>query len=108
MAEQQLAINPKDAAAWSSLAVYRAKVGDKEEALVGIQRAQQLAPRDTTVAAQALLVFEIAGRRASALEILEELLKKGYSITQVEAEPELESLRQDPKYGELVTRYPKH
>jgi serine/threonine-protein kinase len=107
MAEQQLAINPKNATALSSVAAYRAKLGEPEKGLADIRRAIQLAPQDTTVAAQALLVYEIAGLRSRALETLEELLKRGYSITQVETEPELKMLREDPAYATLASRYAK-
>jgi tetratricopeptide (TPR) repeat protein len=105
LAEQQLAINPKNAASWSRLARYRVRIGESEKALTDIQRARRLAPTDTTVGFNALLVYERAGHRSEAIRTLDELLKGNYPLDQVEREPELEQFRQDPRYRRAATLY---
>ena len=103
LAEQQLAINPNNAAALSSRAVYQAKLGQKESALQSIMRARSLAPADTTVALKAVVVFELADRRSDALNTLEPLLGGGRVRDQIESDPELANLRQDPTYARMAS-----
>ena len=89
LAEQQLAINPNNAAVLSSAALYRAKLGQKDQALHHITLACGLAPADTTIAFKAVVVIELLGRRADALAALGELLKGGFALDQIGSEPEL-------------------
>jgi serine/threonine-protein kinase len=103
LAEQQLAINPSNAAALSSAALYRAKLGQKDKALHDITLARGLAPADTTVSFKAVVVIELLGRRADALKALGDLLKGGFAMDQIESEPELNKLRQDPAFNRLVS-----
>jgi serine/threonine-protein kinase len=98
LAEQQLAVNPKNAAVLSSMAVFHAKLGETANALNESRRAREFAPEDTTVAFKAVVVLELNGRRPEAVAALEGLLKGGYPRTQVEREPELARLRRDPLY----------
>jgi serine/threonine-protein kinase len=105
LAEQQLAINPEDATVLSRLAAYHAEVGEKDKALSDIRRARKLAPADNSVGFRAVLVYELAGRRDDALAALEEVLKGGYALEQVEREPEFEKMRQDPRYSGIKSRY---
>jgi serine/threonine-protein kinase len=105
LAERQLAVNPKDTTVLSRLAGYRAHVGQKQQALADIRLAKKLAPADVPVILKAVLVYEIAGHRTDALSVLEELLKRGQGLQQVEREPDLDRLRQDPGYQRLAARY---
>jgi eukaryotic-like serine/threonine-protein kinase len=103
LAEQQLAINPNHVGVLSSAALYRAKLGQKDRALHDITLARRLAPADTTVAFNAVVVIEILGRRADALAVLGQLLKGGLALHQIECEPELNKLRQDPAFIRMVS-----
>jgi serine/threonine-protein kinase len=105
LAERQLALNPKDSGVLKSLAFYRAVSGDRNQALRDIKRARELAPADTTVGFKAVLVDEILGRRKQALASLEQVLKDGFAIGQVEREPDLEHLRQDAGYARIKSRF---
>ncbi len=104
LAEQQLAINPKNASVLSSAAVYRAKLGQKARALQEITLAQSLAPRDTTIAFKAIIVDELLGRRAEAIAAVADLAKHSRVLEQVEAEPELTKLREDPAFIALASK----
>ena len=104
LAEQQLAINPNNAGALSSAAVYRAKLARKEEALHDITLARELAPADKTVSSKAIIVFELLGRRPEALAALRELLKGGFALDQIESDPELKKFRQDQAYIRMVSK----
>jgi serine/threonine-protein kinase len=105
LAEQQLAINPNNAAVLSSVAVYRAKLGEKDQALHNITLARGLAPADATIAFKAVLVLELLLRRADALGAIEELLKNGRALDQIQSEPELRNLRRDPTFLRLMSQY---
>jgi hypothetical protein len=48
------------------------------------------------------LVYEIIGNRQKALAAVGEAVAAGYSLEEVEKEPELRALRSDPRYQEWV------
>jgi Flp pilus assembly protein TadD len=104
LAEQQLAINPNNASVLSSAAVYRSKIGQKDRALEDIATARKLAPADKTISFKAVVVLELLGRRIDALELVRDLLKGGFAPDQIEDEPELKGLRQDPVFIRMVSR----
>jgi serine/threonine-protein kinase len=104
LAEQQLAINPNNPAVLSSIALYWAKLGESEGAKKEIARARKLAPADKTVAVKAAVVLELAGRRADALVVVGELMKS--SRAEIESDPELRKLRQDPVFIRMVSQQP--
>jgi len=106
LAEQQLAINPNSAAVLSSVALYRAKLGETDHAIEDITRARKLASADKTVALKAVVVFELVGQRREALGIigLEELLKSRRA--DLESDPELKKLRQDPEFIRMASAGP--
>jgi tetratricopeptide (TPR) repeat protein len=104
LAEQQLAINPRNAAVLSSAAVYRSKLGEKDRALQDIAAARKFAPADKTISFKAVVVLELLGRRAEALAAVRDLVKGGLAAEQIQGEPELKSLRQDPAFIRMVSR----
>jgi tetratricopeptide (TPR) repeat protein len=106
VAERLLVVNPKDTDVLKSVAFYRAVSGDKDGALRDLAAARKLAPQDTTVGFKAVLVFETVGRRRQALAALEQILIGGFAIGQVEREPDLAQLRQDPGYARIKARFP--
>ena len=106
LAEEQLALNPKNAIATIGLAVYWAKLGDRRKALEYLAEARQLAPSHMHVLFQSVLVYELTGQRALALQALREALQAGYSKEDVLREPELAKLRQDPHFQRLIDSQP--
>jgi serine/threonine-protein kinase len=106
LAEQQLAINPNNAAVLSSVALYRAKVGETDGAIEEITRARKVALADKTVALKAVVVFELVGQRREALRIigLEDLLKSRRA--DLESDPELKKLRQDREFIRMASEGP--
>jgi serine/threonine-protein kinase len=104
LAEQRLAINPSDPAVLKSAATYHARIGEKDQAFREISLARKLAPADTTVGFQAVLVYELVGRRTDALVALDNILKAGYPLNQVEREADLSELRATSEYKALASR----
>jgi eukaryotic-like serine/threonine-protein kinase len=97
-AEDQLNVNPKDFETVSGMALYQAHLGQHSEAAASIAKARSLAPKDSDVLFTSALVYEIIGQRQKALTALDEATKAGYSLEEIEQEPELKALRKDPRY----------
>jgi tetratricopeptide (TPR) repeat protein/tRNA A-37 threonylcarbamoyl transferase component Bud32 len=106
LAEEGLALNPKNVNATINLAVYWAKLGDRSKALAYLADARKLAPSHMHVLFQSVLVYELTGQRKLALQALQDALRAGYSKDDVRREPELAKLRQDPHFARLIDSQP--
>jgi tetratricopeptide (TPR) repeat protein len=104
LAEQQLGVNPKNARVRKSLAVYQVKVGRADEARTNIKVALSDEPENVDVLFAAVRVFELAGDRDRALSFLKDCLGRGYALREVQIEPDLASLRRDPRYQSILPR----
>lgn len=102
LTERDLAVNPKDAEVRAHLAVYCARLNQRQRALVEAAKARGLAAGNKTVLFRCALAYELAGRRSLALETLKGALRGGYSRAEVERHPDLADLRQDPRYTALM------
>jgi serine/threonine protein kinase/tetratricopeptide (TPR) repeat protein/TolB-like protein len=102
LAEPQLAVNRKDAPLRASLAVYWAKLGNKEKALAEIAGALRLAPSNVNILFRAALAYELTGLRDRALKALQAAMQGGYSTEEVRKAPHLSELRRDPRYRQMV------
>jgi serine/threonine-protein kinase len=99
--EQQLTGNAGDAERLSLLANYRAKAGQKEEAIRRIESALAYAPNSATVRYQASLTYAILSQNDRALSELKLAIDRGYSVSEIRVAPELEPLRMNPQYQML-------
>jgi serine/threonine-protein kinase len=99
-------LKPKsnDAELQSRLAVYLAKTGEQRAAL-DLARVVEGLKTNPAVLARLVLVYEICGRRAQALDSLEAALKQGFSLEDIKRDPELLEMRKDPNYHKLVVRF---
>jgi serine/threonine-protein kinase len=101
LAETELSVNPNSAEVRASLGLYCARLSDQPRALAEIAQARKLEPANTRVLFRCALAYELVGRRALALETLKEALRGGYSLAEVEKDPDLANLRQDPRFAAL-------
>ena len=101
-AERALLINPKDAYALSSRAVYWAKLGNQVKAMEDIGKAQAIAPLDARFIYRAALIQELGHHRDPALAGLADALRAGYSFDEITREPELADLRRDPRFAKVA------
>jgi tetratricopeptide (TPR) repeat protein len=97
-ASNGLRVNPNSTEVLSGIALYHAHLGQTRDAAAFIDRALKLAPRNSDVLFTSALVYEIIGQRDKALEAIDQAVKYGYSIEDVEHEPELRALRSDSRY----------
>lgn len=104
LAKKDLEINPKDALAGSSLAVFYALAGDHKKALEEISKATRSAPNNIEVLRKSIKVHELAGERQQAFQALKEYLKRDGSMEEIRRDPDLSELRKDPKYQPLIER----
>jgi len=98
LADQAVKLQPTDAFAQSVLAYLYAEDKQDENALTRIQAALALSPKDPNVLVNVGQAYENLGDRAKALEYVEKALKVGYPLAQVQGEPTLQRLLQDPAF----------
>ena len=104
LVRQWIDTHSEDAAAKSSLAVYLAKTGEPVRALATLESLPEPARRRSDILYKTAVVSELAGRRADALRFLADCLKIGYSLKEIEADPELQNLRRDARYQLLLNK----
>jgi serine/threonine protein kinase/Flp pilus assembly protein TadD len=100
--EQQLAFEPSDPHLLSDAAVYRAKLGERGRALDEIAQALRYGQGNRTISFHAALVYELTGERERALAALGDAIRGGYSLEEINREPEFANLRRDPRYQRLL------
>jgi len=91
---------------YSRAGLYYAKAGEPDKALEMTNRALALAPDSRYVLFRASVVQEQAGNRAEALNLLVKAMAAGHPVSEIENEPFLAALREDPAYHKLLARQP--
>lgn len=103
--EDHMDLNPDDARAATirSVALYR--VGRKAEGLEWGERAVEIDPEDAGVRYNVACLFAVAGQGDRAIELLEEAMDAGFGNREwLERDPDLESIRDDPRFQALLER----
>ena len=107
-AQKRLAVNPQDKYALSGMALYEAHLGHRAEVLTYIDKTQRLSPNDPTILFTLALAYEIIGDRRRALIVLGRSLDSGFSLEDIKREPELQALRSDPRYQQMLSKSAGH
>jgi len=102
LAERDLEVNPRDTRALGYLALYEAKSGAVEKARRSIGQALAITPGDVDLLSQAVEVYTVAGEQQKALDCLKGAVQGGYPRFELEANPELAGLRNDPRYRDIM------
>ena len=82
----------------AELALYLAKSGATAAALQELQTVPLEAVKDPTILFEVAIAYEVAGQRDKALDALIAAVKTGQNLDDIKNEPELVSLRADPRY----------
>ena len=107
LVQRDLEVNPRDTEALGYLALFEAKSGEPEKARPPIGQALALAPKDVNVQSMAAEVYAVKGDQQRALDCLKSAVQSGYPRFEVEANPEFDGLRNDPRYREIMAAAPK-
>ena len=100
----QIAQKPQDPDLRTRNALYLIKMGDRSAALKEAGTASAGASLSSQMLYRLTVVYELAGDRARALDLLAQTIKAGYPVKELDSEPELIQLRADAKYHRLLDR----
>jgi serine/threonine protein kinase/tetratricopeptide (TPR) repeat protein len=108
LAEVQLNVNPNDADMLSSLALYSARVGEKDKSRSYLSKSLEISPHDPDVLRIACLVHLEFSEQKAAIQWLARAVSAGYVKEQLLANPELAALRSEPGFSQLVNEAKSH
>jgi serine/threonine-protein kinase len=104
LAEERLAVNPRDLDARLMLAVYHAMLAERAKAFSHLKRALQTAPRDAEYFYWAAVIYHQFGERDRALGYLGQAVASGFSLATLRDAVELDDLHNDPLFQGLVVQ----
>jgi tetratricopeptide (TPR) repeat protein len=102
LGKEQQEVNPRDALLLVGLADVHCMLGHSGEARELANRALELAPENGEVLAVAAAIREELGDRETAIGLVVRALEAGYSRWEIDHDPFLKTLREDPTYPEAV------
>ncbi|HEX5235053.1 MAG TPA: protein kinase [Silvibacterium sp.] len=100
--ERHLRIDATDGPSWMLLALYQVKSGGSRNALALIKKAESLGAHDMDSQLYKARIYELLGNRDEALATLAACFRKGATSLQFAPFPDMESLRRDPRYREMI------
>ncbi len=98
LAEPNRVKNPKDAELLASMAYYNLRGGDPIRSDIMLRQALALSNGDPKVEYVAGEIYELRGERADAIESIAKSIGPGYSMAEMERDPDLVNLRKDPVF----------
>ena len=104
LAAAGLEVNPRSTDLLTILALYKAKLGEKKEALVLLKRASTFPAPTVEERFNEALAYELAGNRTQALQLLAGCVHDGYSLTDLEHAPDLRDLRKDARFRDVAMK----
>jgi len=96
---------PVDALGHARLGTWYLLTGQSERGRREVEEGLRQGGQDSRVLYKSLLFYELGGERDQALHILQRYLKSTDTIQEMKNEPDLDDLRRDPRYGELMAEY---
>jgi tetratricopeptide (TPR) repeat protein len=102
-----LAVNPRDAVVMGRMALYYAKKGENARSADYIRRARAIDSDNPTLLYQQGVIQWLGAHADDALPSLQQALSKGYSLREVQNDPELSKLEALPKFAEMLKQIPQ-
>ena len=108
VAERHMLLNPDDPRAATMRAVSLCRLGRTAEGLEWGERAVRIDPDDAGVRYNVACLYALAGQRERALRCVEEAVSVGFgNRAWLEHDPDLESIRGDPRFTAILDRLPR-
>jgi tetratricopeptide (TPR) repeat protein len=101
-AQEELKVDPRQAGIVAAVAMYRAKLGEREEALRQAQRALELDSASRFVLRDAAVVHKLLGDRERCLELLQRAVEARYPKALLRAHPLFDDLRGQADFDVLA------
>ncbi|HET6220302.1 MAG TPA: protein kinase [Acidobacteriaceae bacterium] len=101
-AEGHLLTDPTDAPSWMLLALYKVKSGSPQNAPLLMEKAESLGARDMDSQIYKARILELLGKRDEVLTTLAACSRKGATDFQIAAIPDMQLLRKDPRYRQMM------
>ena len=101
-AREALRINPRNFDALGVLAYCSAMLGEQQQALYYLHEGLRATPDDSETRFKAALIYTQFGDATQGIEWLKKALNAGFSPTIVRDTPNLDALRPDPRFQELI------
>ena len=107
LGERKIEVNPNDGMTLSRLAITYARKGENKKALNAINRVMEIDPTDGWALYNCACTYAHLGKKKDAFTFLEATLESGimHNIEWVKVDPGFESIRDDPKFQEILSRY---
>jgi len=102
---KELQTNPQDSDAMSEIALSYANLGDSQKAETFIKRAQAIGKNNVEYIYIQAEIYALSGKTAEALKALQNSLEKHYPAEFADRDVELDSLRANPEFAELIKKY---
>jgi tetratricopeptide (TPR) repeat protein len=103
--EKHVELNPDDARAYTMGAVSLCRLGEPEAGLEWAQRAAAIDPNDAGIQYNIACLFALEGDSTRAIESLQAAVNAGFAHKDwVDKDPDLDSLRGDPRFKALKWR----
>jgi non-specific serine/threonine protein kinase len=103
--EKHVQLNPDDARAFTIGAVSLCRLGERQAGLEWAERAIAIDPNDAGIQYNVACLFALEGEKTRAIQSLEAAVRAGFAHRDwVEKDPDLDSLRDDPRFKALTWR----
>lgn len=102
----ELTVNPADAVSIVLLGRCLARTGAPEKAWSEIRRGVALSPENENVLEPAAAAAMILGKKTEALAWLQKAVARGYSLVEIQHEPDFAALRGEPEFMKLALAAP--
>jgi serine/threonine-protein kinase len=105
LCDDAIRVNPNEARAHMSRATSLAKLGRHGEARASILRALELEPQYASCAYEAAVIALLGGSDDEAAARIEQALRLGYNLDNLERDPELAKLRKSGRLQAIIAGY---